>query len=99
MKRFITRISLGTMIFALVGCGMSTTHPMPAGDNTYVLSSKEGAFPLGNQPLMETTLATANQHCLNQNRVLRLINTHQSPGPYILGNYPKVTITYSCNRK
>ncbi len=99
MKKFITGISLSTMIFGLVGCGMSTTNPIPAGENTYVLSSKEGVFPTGNQPLMETVLATANKHCSDQNRKLKLINTNQNPGPYILGNYPKVTITYSCNRK
>ena len=86
------RVGLASIVFSLSGCGISTTQPIPAGKNTYVLSSKEGVFPTGDQPLMETALATANRHCSSQNKTIKLLNTNENPGPYIVGNYPKVTI-------
>ncbi len=96
LNNIVKKIGFLSIAFGLAGCGMSTTQPIPAGKNTYVLSSKEGVFPTGNQPLMETVLATANNHCSSQKKVLKLLNTNQNSGPYVMFNYPKVTITYSC---
>ena len=86
-------------IFGLVlvaGCATTTTGPLPAGKNTYVMSRQEGAFPSGSEPLMAEVLAEANVFCANQDKELKLINTHENSGPYIIGNYPKATITFSC---
>jgi hypothetical protein len=78
------------------GCATTTTGPMPAGKNTYVMSRQEGAFPSGNEPLMAEVLAEAGVFCSSQDMEVKLINSTENPGPYILGNYPKATITFSC---
>tara|TARA_R110001592_G_C13077223_1_gene742334 strand:+ start:1096 stop:1404 length:309 start_codon:yes stop_codon:yes gene_type:complete len=90
-------ISLSILIMVLIsGCATTTTGPMPAGKNTYVMSRQEGAFPSGSEPLMAEVLAEANIFCSNQDKEIKLINATENPGPYILGNYPKATITFSC---
>jgi hypothetical protein len=90
-------ISLSILIMVLIsGCATTTTGPMPAGKNTYVMSRQEGAFPSGSEPLMAEALAEANIFCSNQDKEIKLINATENPGPYILGNYPKATITFSC---
>jgi hypothetical protein len=90
-------ISLSILIMVLLsGCATTTTGPMPAGKNTYVMSRQEGAFPSGSEPLMAEVLAEANIFCSNQDKEIKLINATENPGPYILGNYPKATITFSC---
>lgn len=78
------------------GCATTTTGPMPAGKNTYVMSRQEGAFPSGNEPLMAEVLAEASVFCSSQDKDVKLISSTENPGPYILGNYPKATITFSC---
>lgn len=84
------------IVLLISGCATTTTGPMPAGKNTYVMSRQEGAFPSGSEPLLAEVLAEANVFCSNQDREIKLINSTENPGPYILGNYPKVTITFSC---
>jgi len=93
----IKNIIHGIFIAVLVsGCATTTTGPMPAGKNTYVMSRQEGAFPSGSEPLMAEVLAEAGVFCSNQDKEVKLINSTENPGPYILGNYPKATITFSC---
>jgi hypothetical protein len=41
-------------------------------------------------------IAEANNFCSSLNKVVKLINTHENSGPYIFGNYPKATVTFSC---
>jgi len=90
-------INLSILIVLLIsGCATTTTGPMPAGKNTYVMSRQESAFPSGSEPLMAEVLSESNIFCSNQDKEIKLINSTENPGPYILGNYPKATITFSC---
>jgi hypothetical protein len=81
---------------SLVGCATTTTGPTPAGDGKYVMSRKEGAFPSGDEPLLQEVLEQATRFCKSLNKDMELVDSHENPGPYILGNYPKATITFGC---
>jgi hypothetical protein len=96
MSRFT--ILVATIIF-LVGCATTTIGPIPAGKNTYIISRQEGAFPSGNKPLLAEAMNEANNFCASLNKDLKLISTYESQGPYIIGNYPKATVTFSCVEK
>lgn len=78
------------------GCATKTTGPIPAGENTYVITRQEGAFPSGSEPLLAEALGEANEFCSNQGKVFDLVDTYQNAGPFVLGNYPKATVTFSC---
>ena len=93
-KQYLVPPVLIVSLFA--GCATTTTGPIPAGKNTYVMSRQEGAFPSGSEPLMAEVLVEANLFCANQDKEVTLINSHEASGPYIFGNYPKATITFSC---
>ena len=66
------------------------------GIDTYLLSRQEGAFPAGNEPLLMEALCQANSFCISQKKEFQLINSHENQGPFVLGNHPKATITFSC---
>jgi hypothetical protein len=83
-------------ILSASGCSTITIGPTPAGENTYVVSRREGAFPSGSEPLLAEAIGEANRFCGSLGRVMKLINTHENPEPYILGNYPKSTVTFEC---
>ncbi len=87
---------LAIFAFLLVGCATTSSGPIPAGENTWVLTRQEGAFPSGSEPLLAEALAESRAACSNMGKSFKLVDTYQNAGPYILGNYPKATITFSC---
>ena len=93
-KIIITLISLITAL--LSSCATTTTGPTSAGGNTYIISRQEGAFPTGNKPLLSEAVTIANEFCVKTDKTLNVVRTHENPGPYILGNYPKATVTFTC---
>ena len=82
--------------FFLIGCAQTNTGPIPAGQDTYLLSRQAGAFPTGKEPLLAEALAEANTKCEAQGKKMVLISNSENQGPYILGNYPKATIVFRC---
>jgi len=96
MKSFFC-LTITSITTLLSGCATSSNGPMPAGKDTYVLSRQEGAFPSGSEPLLAESLAEARNFCGSQKKEFKLIDTHENQGPFILGNYPKATVTFSCN--
>lgn len=92
MKRFI---AVG-LLLALSACATTSTGPVPAGQDTYMISHKEGAFPSGNEPLLAEALKEANSHCASMGKEMKLVSSGENSGPVIFGNYPKATIVYSC---
>ena len=87
-------IHLVTLV--LGGCATTSTGPLAAGDGTYVVSRQAGAFPSGREPLLAEALQEANAKCASMQKTMKLISSTENPGPYILGNYPKATIIFSC---
>lgn len=80
----------------LMSCATTSTGPTQVGDNKYVMSRQEGAFPSGSEPLLQEVLLEANRFCESLSKNIELIESTENPGPYIMGNYPKATITFKC---
>lgn len=82
--------------FMLTACATSSTGPLYVGTDTFVVSRQAGAFPSGREPLLAEALAEATTKCASLGKAVKLVSTTENPGPYILGNYPKATIVFSC---
>lgn len=78
------------------GCATTSTGAVSTGENTFLVSRQAGAFPSGREPLLTEALAEASAKCASLNKSLKVISTAENPGPYILGNYPKATVMFSC---
>ena len=90
----LTALSISLFI---TGCGTTTTgEPTPAGKNIYVVTSMADLFPSGHEPVLADAMKKAGELCSSQKKSLKVINTYQNTGPYVLGNYPKATVTFSC---
>lgn len=84
-------------IALLAGCATASTGPIAAGPDTWVISRQAGALPSGREPLLAEAMAEASAKCSSMGgKTAKLISTTDNPGPYILGNYPKVTVVFSC---
>jgi hypothetical protein len=91
MIRFIALSGL-----LLAGCATSSTGALSAGPDTFVVSRQAGAFPSGREPLLAEALTEASGKCASLGKVVKLVSTTENPGPYVLGNYPKATVIFSC---
>lgn len=78
---------------ALVGCATST-GVVPMGSNLYMVSREGAAGFDGIGELKAGALAEASAHCGDGDIVLE--STTESRPPYILGNFPRVEIQFSC---
>ncbi len=87
---------LVSSIAILTSCATTSTGPIAVGKNTYVISRQEGAFPTGNEPLLAEAISQANTFCSTQNKEVKIISEHERSGPFILGNFPRATVTFSC---
>ena len=91
MMRLIVVLSV-----LLAGCATTTTGALSAGPGTFVVSRQAGAFPSGREPLLAEALAEAGSKCGSMGKAMKLVSSTENPGPYILGNYPKATVTFTC---
>ncbi len=84
------------VVSTLAACATKSTGALPAGNDTFVVSRQAGAFPSGREPLLADAIAEANKKCASLGKTIKLLSTSENPGPYIFGNYPKVTVVFSC---
>ncbi len=80
----------------LAACATESTGPVSAGNGTFVVSRQAGAFPSGREPLLVEALGEAQAKCANTGKAMRLISQAENSGPYIMGNYPKATVVFTC---
>jgi hypothetical protein len=89
-------IVLLSAVVIICGCATKSTGPVSAGPDTYVVSRQAGAFPSGREPLLVDALAEAGAKCASLGKTFKLVSQTENSGPYILGNYPKATVVFSC---
>ncbi|AOW75611.1 hypothetical protein A3Q34_01160 [Colwellia sp. PAMC 20917] len=83
-----------------MGCSATKTYgPTLVSKNTYLVEREEGTFPLNNLPLVQEAEKIAVHFCNIRNEQIDVISTKTNPGPYILGNYPKGSVYFSCISK
>ena len=80
----------------LAACATESTGPVSAGHGTFVVSRQAGAFPSGREPLLVEAIGEAQAKCTNTGKTMKLISQTENSGPYIMGNYPKATVVFSC---
>ena len=79
----------------ITGCA-SNTGIVPIGRGTYTIAKQQATgFPgLGN--LRAEIIAEATAYCLNNGASFELLNVQETQPPYILGNYPRSEIKFTC---
>ncbi|WP_342070808.1 hypothetical protein [Yoonia algicola] len=93
-KKRITFIS--TALVMLSACA-SNTGVIQIGQNQFVIEKQQatGAPGLGN--LRAEVYVEANAFCSAQGGSVETLNYEQTSPPYILGNYPRVSLTFECD--
>lgn len=82
-------------VAVLAGCAATSTIA-PMGNDTFMLSKQAATgFPgLGN--LKAEVLTEANAHCGKTGKSIQVVSTTESQPPFILGNYPRAEVQFTC---
>ena len=91
MNRFILAFAL----FAVTACG-AKSGIVAIGQNSYMATKQQSTgFPgLGN--MKAEVLTEANSLCEKQGKVMKLTSSSETQPPYVLGNYPRVEVQFTC---
>ena len=83
-------------ILLLISCA-SHTGIVPMGKDTYMIAKQQATgFPgLGN--MKAEIITEGNSYCQSQNKNFQMVSSNESQPPYILGNYPRSEIVFTCN--
>ena len=93
MKR---RTNLVAMIFGfLTGCAYNS-GVVDMGVQTHFISKQARTGFSGMGKLRAQVLGEAGKFCAAQDKELEVLKIEEPPGPYILGNFPRVDLTFSC---
>lgn len=67
------------------------------GEDRYLVSRQAATGFSGSGTLKAEALREADEHCRKLSRVLAVIKITEATPPYILGNYPKADVEFSCS--
>jgi len=67
------------------------------GDNKYLVSRQASTGFSGLSGLKIDAIREAGEYCISQGKSADIVSSVESQPPYILGNYPRAEVTFSCN--
>jgi hypothetical protein len=84
------------LLLSLLTACASYSGIVPAGGNTYVVTKQQATGLPGLGNLKTELLIDAKEFCDKTGRSLRVLDDKETQAPYILGNYPRVELTFAC---
>lgn len=80
----------------LAGCAMNSGI-VTISPNTFAVSRQAATGFAGMGTLRAQALREAAAHCANLKGTMRIIKETQAEPPFVLGNYPRVDLTFACD--
>ena len=87
--------TVAAAVIVLVACA-SNSGVVSVGQDEYFVSRQAATGFSGIGNLKAEALREANAHCARLSKTMRVLETSESKPPYLLGNYPKVELRFSC---
>ena len=79
----------------IVSCASNTGVIKIGEDKLFIAKQAATGFP-GTGGIKTEAIKEASQYCTAQDKSLKIIELKENEGPYILGKYPRVEITFLC---
>ena len=90
-RTFVTAVIFGF----LTGCAYNS-GVVDMGAQTHFISKQARTGFSGMGKLRAQVLEEAGRFCAAKDKELEVLKIEEPPGPYILGNFPRVDLTFSC---
>ena len=66
------------------------------GQGNFLVSRQAATGFSGSGNLKADALREANQYCAGQQKELNVVTTYEAEPPFLLGNFPKVELQFTC---
>jgi len=88
----------GTLFLTLllVASCASDSGIINSGENEYFIAKQAATGFPGTGGIKDDALEEATNFCQAQSQRLNIIQLDENEGPYVLGKYPRVELTFSC---
>jgi serine protease Do len=91
------KVFVALVLLVVTGCNTTTTmEPIHLGKGKYIVSSRGNLFPTGMEPVLENAIGKGAALCQRDGKSIEVISAEENSGPYVMGNYPKATVTFKC---
>lgn len=81
---------------AAVAACASNSGIAPTGPDSFMVSRQAATGFSGAGTLKAEALAEAEQYCAARSRVFQATNVTEAQPPYVLGNFPKAEVYFTC---
>jgi hypothetical protein len=88
--------SLICLVYLLLMSCASNSGIVSIGDNEYFIAKQASTGFPGTGGIKTDALKEAGEYCKSQDKSLDIINLDENDGPFVLGRYPRVELTFSC---
>jgi hypothetical protein len=85
-------VSICTVIY---GCA-ANSGVVPMGQGNFMVSRQAATGFSGSGNLKADAFREANQYCADQMKDLKAISAHEAEPPFLLGNFPKAEVQFTC---
>ncbi len=80
---------------ALAGCA-ANSGVVPSGPDSFLVSRQAATGFSGLGTLKADAMKEAGQYCAARGKTLQVTRATESQPPYILGNFPKADVEFTC---
>lgn len=75
----------------------SNSGIIASGENEYLIAKQAATGFPGTGGIKSDALTEASNYCMAQDKTLNIIELNENEGPFVLGKYPRVELTFSCD--
>lgn len=93
----LRKISIICIPLFLISCASNTEVIKIGEGKLFIAKQAATGFP-GTGAIKTEPLKEASEYCKSQNKTLKIIDLKENEGPYILGKYPRVELTFICEK-
>ena len=83
-------------LFLLISGCATDSGVIQMGDDTYIITKQAATGLSGIGNLKADAMKDAYAHCSQSGRSVKVTDAKESKPPYLLGNYPRVEISFQC---
>lgn len=84
------------LVVAMLAACASNSGVVATGTDTYMVSRQAATGFSGLGKLKAEALREAGDFCQERGKTVELLKSTESEPPYVLGNYPRVEIEFTC---
>jgi len=89
------KVILIPLLLLATSCA-SNSGIVPLGNNTFIIAKQAATGFSGTGAIKTEALQEASAECRKSSQAVEIQHMEESQPPYLLGNYPKIELTFKC---